>query len=305
MNLKFKVLLIEDNDSDASLIKSMLKEHENIDFHIDRIKCIQETINIINYKSYDIILYDIGLLESNKFELYKKINEENIIQSPLILLTDMEEDNLAIEALRSGAQDYLVKRQISAKSLIQSIKYAIERNKLIKEVKENSLLDELTALYNRRGFYNLAEQQLKRAIRLKNDFLVFYADIDRLKRINDLYGHLEGDKVIKDVSLILKDTFRQSDIISRVGGDEFVILALDTSEKSIEIIRKRMESNLIKYNKENNRPYNIFISLGVSVFSSENPSSIEDLIIKADKRMYQIKLTNKKEKNTYILTQKD
>ncbi|MEJ6951550.1 GGDEF domain-containing protein [Natronospora cellulosivora (SeqCode)] len=296
MNLdknELKVLLVEDNDSDAGLIKQMLNNEQLINFKVDHIKDLTETLKIIDKHRYDIILFNIGFLDSDKLEYQKELTQTYSIGTPIILLSNVEKEGFAFEALRSGAQDYLLKKQISAKSLIQAIKYAIERNKLLKTLKENSLIDELTGLYNRRGFYNLSEKQVKRALRLNSDFLIFYADIDGLKRINDKYGHHEGDRVIRDMAIILKESFRQSDIISRIGGDEFVILALDTSYDSIKVIRKRMEKILKNYNQENKKPYSIFISMGATVFSANKPSTVKELIEIADQNMYQIKMMNK------------
>ncbi|MFW6264471.1 MAG: GGDEF domain-containing protein [Bacillota bacterium] len=298
---EISVLLIDNNTADANLIKEMLNNKLGLIFKIDHKKYLQDALKLKEF-NYDIVLLDIGLADLDNMTLIDILQEDYNIQAPIIILTDFQDEEFAIKVVRAGVQDYIVKGEMSASRLAQAIKYAIERHKILKEVKKNSLLDELTGLYNRKGFFNLAEQEVKRALRLKNDFLLFYTDIDRLKRINDLYGHFEGDKVIKDIAEMLRNTFRQSDIICRIGGDEFVVLALDSSLDSIKAVRKRMENSLVKYNNENNKPYNIFVSMGVTVFSAENPLTITELINQADRKMYETKVNNKNDFKNYILS---
>ena len=111
---------------------------------------------------------------------------------------------------------------------------AIERKRMEEEIRSLSLTDELTGLYNRRGFTLLAEQEVKLAHRMNRTMLLFFCDVDNLKGINDTHGHAQGDLALKEVSAILKETFREADILARLGGDEFVVLAVDASLESAE-----------------------------------------------------------------------
>jgi diguanylate cyclase (GGDEF)-like protein/PAS domain S-box-containing protein len=111
-----------------------------------------------------------------------------------------------------------------------------------------SLADELTSLYNRRGFLTLSEQQIKIARRMKQRLLLIYADMNEMKKINDTFGHAKGDEAIKALAEILKNTFRESDIIARIGGDEFAILATTFRARSERTYMERLKANIDAYN---------------------------------------------------------
>lgn len=208
---------------------------------------------------------------------------------PFILLTGLNDETIAVKAVQEGAQDYLVKGQVSGALLIRAIKYAIERHHILTELNRKSLVDDLTGLYNRRGFFTLAGQQIKVANRLKKGFSLIFADLDGLKLINDTLGHHTGDNAIIDTANILKSTFREADIIARMGGDEFIVLAVDTAEDSIEAIRGRLGKQIEAFNKTANRPYQLSLSAGIAYYDPALPCTIDELINKADKMMYQEK----------------
>jgi len=152
-----------------------------------------------------------------------------------------------------------------------------------------SLRDDLTGLFNRRGFFTLAEQGLKTAQRMGTEMLLIFGDLDNLKGINDNFGHKEGDQALMDISQILKETFRESDIIARIGGDEFVILAMNGLETSAEKLINRFEQTLNDHPLQTKRPYTLSLSLGITCFNPQNPCSIEVLLTEADKIMYENK----------------
>lgn len=174
--------------------------------------------------------------------------------------------------------------------MVHSMEYEIRQRKVTeKDLLAMSLTDDLTGLNNRRGFLTLATQYLKMAKRQKAKTLLFYGDIDHFKHINDTYGHAEGDNVLVDIAKIFRKSFRDSDIIARIGGDEFVVLPVGFVEFNPEIINKRLEENLNQLNRNNNRNYNVSISIGVANYDPNEPCSIEELLEKADKLMYQNK----------------
>jgi diguanylate cyclase (GGDEF)-like protein/PAS domain S-box-containing protein len=150
-----------------------------------------------------------------------------------------------------------------------------------------SLEDELTSLYNRRGFLILARQQLKTVYRARRSMVLLFADLDGLKQINDTLGHREGDLALIETAAILKETFREADILTRLGGDEFGVLALETSENSAETITSRLRIILNDHNAQEGRRYSLSLSLGVAIYDPENPSTIEELLAQADAHMYE------------------
>ena len=168
-------------------------------------------------------------------------------------------------------------------------------------LKAMSLMDDLTGLYNRRGFLTLAGQELKIANRMKRGTFLLFTDLDDLKVINDTFGHLQGDQALIDTAHILKDTFRDPDILARIGGDEFVILAVEAaSEAGPELLLERLQKNLDFFNEKTSRPYQLSLSMGVVSYDPDHPVSIDNLLIQADNHMYEEKQRKKKFKSTQL-----
>jgi diguanylate cyclase (GGDEF)-like protein len=154
--------------------------------------------------------------------------------------------------------------------------------------------DELTGLYNRRGFFTLAEQQFRMAKRLKTKILLVSADVNGLKWINDNLGHHEGDKALIEAAEVLRESYRESDIIARVGGDEFVVLVAEGNDINRDVLTSRLRENLDIHQSRQSRTYELSISVGTVQFDPENPASLEELMISADQLMYQHKRQTKR-----------
>ena len=167
------------------------------------------------------------------------------------------------------------------------------REKLEEELLSLSMTDSLTGLHNRRGFISLAEQQLKLSNRNKRGMQLYFADLDGLKWINDTLGHEEGDKAIIEAATVFKETFRTSDIIARLGGDEYAALAVDITDANSEIFTARLQSLIDTRNNQENRRYRLSISVGCSYYDPENPCSLDELMAHADKLMYEHKQKKK------------
>ncbi len=170
----------------------------------------------------------------------------------------------------------------------------IERKRLEAELKDLSLTDELTGVYNRRGFFTIAEHKLKDANREKRRLLLLFADIDNLKEVNDAFGHREGDAVLVDTAKILQSTFRDCDIIARIGGDEFVVLNMGSSDNTEDAMNARLQESVDTYNTNSDRNYRISISAGMVEYNVESPHSLNDLLSRADKFMYEQKKHKRK-----------
>jgi diguanylate cyclase (GGDEF)-like protein/PAS domain S-box-containing protein len=164
-----------------------------------------------------------------------------------------------------------------------------EQVRLREELRSLSLEDPLTGLRNRRGFYHLANQQLRLARRNRADILLLYADVDSMKWINDSLGHAEGDRALIEAAGALRHTFRESDIIARLGGDEFAVLVLEAGPASIDHIRDRVEQTLADINAQPDRPYELSLSMGFSAHDPSISSTLDDMIREADAGMYEDK----------------
>jgi two-component system, cell cycle response regulator len=281
-----KILIIDDEPVIRELLKVNLEKNG-----YEAITALDGTEGIkkVDAEKPQLILLDLNLPETKGLETVKKFIQLVHSRTPIIVLTAMNDDKLGMQAIQLGAEDYLVKGQYDTKLLLRTIKYSIERNLLKQELVQMSLLDDLTGLYNRRGFKTLIEQQVKEARRSKKPLVLFLIDIDQMKQINDQFGHLMGDTAIKDTANLIKRSFRESDIVSRWGGDEFIVLGVDTLTDSISIIKKRLQNNLQTYNANNKQPFKLSLSIGDVIKQCDSPNSLEELIEEADQKMYQHK----------------
>ncbi len=199
--------------------------------------------------------------------------------------------------------NYYLSKKVALNSIEHMQDYEKEVNKLLiamekemdtqklkqEQLEAMSLKDELTGLHNRHGFMPLAKQYIKTLKRDKSIAYIYYADIDNMKRINDTYGHHEGDSVIKTVSDILQDLYSGSDLIARIGNDEFVILTVGSTESGVELINSRLQKKFDEANSAAGKEYTISISYGVAKYNPEGPCSIEDLLTRSEKSMHEQK----------------
>jgi diguanylate cyclase (GGDEF)-like protein len=169
-----------------------------------------------------------------------------------------------------------------------AVSCAVRQTLLERELRSLALTDELTGLYNRRGFWASATQQLKLAHRNTQEALIFFCDLDNLKQINDSYGHGEGDRALVRAANALAQTFRNSDVLARLGGDEFAVLASEASGQYQEIILDRLRKNLEKSRASESR-YELSLSVGVGRFDPRSSVSLGELVAQADRAMYEQK----------------
>jgi diguanylate cyclase (GGDEF)-like protein len=172
--------------------------------------------------------------------------------------------------------------------LMRAVRCAAKQYMLQAELGSLALTDELTGLYNRRGFMALAERQLKLGRRSGRGMLLFVMDVDRLKHINDSFGHFEGDCVLKRTASALEETFRDSDVVARLGGDEFAVLAIEAAGHSEASIRTRFFERLKSVSADQSR-CEISVSLGLARFDPCSHASVGELMMRADKAMYEQK----------------
>ena len=171
------------------------------------------------------------------------------------------------------------------------------RKVLENKLRDMSITDQLTGLYNRRGFFEFARHQYHTAARNKNHMTLFYLDIDDMKTINDKFGHKMGDNALIEVAGILKTTFRKSDILARLGGDEFAVLMIQTADHMSENIARRIENTIYIYNRIGKRPYILSVSIGETTCDPEKAVDFEALIQMANNSMYEKKKKKKADRD--------
>ena len=214
---------------------------------------------------------------------------------PIMVMTGHADEHSAESAIAAGAREF-IKKPFSIDEFILRFGKMMRDHKGEEALLALSLTDELTGLYNRRRFFVLTEQYLKVAIRAKKRSLLLYIDMDDLKWINDHCGHNQGDQALIDLGSILKKTFRESDIIARIGGDEFVVL-LESTDENDEMLITRLHESIRDYNAKVSQDYKLSISVGAAQFDPEYPISIDELLSKADALMYAQKRKKRKEES--------
>ncbi len=181
---------------------------------------------------------------------------------------------------------------ISTRGIFRDI---TKRKRLEEELRALSLTDDLTGLRNRRGFLTLSEQQLKVARRLMKMMVLFFIDIDGMKKINDTLGHPAGDRALTETAEVLRGSLRESDIIARIGGDEFAVFSLEGASPDVEGILSRISESINSLNSTEGRPFALSLSIGVARYSHDTSLSVEEMIAEADRAMYEQKRSKQKQ----------
>ncbi len=181
--------------------------------------------------------------------------------------------------------------QILADKLYQKVSELEQANERLRQF---SLTDGLTGLNNRRGFMILATGLLKFARRAGYSLSLLYIDLDSLKFINDTFGHVAGDTAIIHFAHLLLETFRESDIIGRMGGDEFVVMIMDASENDLASMQTRLQSIVTLHNQQVESGYALAYSLGIIRVEAQSSNTMEEILSEADAAMYQHKLSRRR-----------
>lgn len=285
-----RALLVEDNPGDARLLRALLGEVESSRIeleHVDRLSVALDRLDASEAEAPEVVLLDLSLPDAQGLDALRQLVARHP-DLPLVVLTGNDDRTIALRAVQEGAQDYLVKGRIDGELLHRALHYAIERQRLVTQIRNMSLTDELTGLYNRRGFFAVAEQQARIAERKEEDLVVLFADMDGMKEINDQLGHEAGDQALRETAELLLRTFRKSDVVARMGGDEFVVLALDCAPGGIEAMLRRMEWNRGQLNGGPDRAFLLEVSVGTVCWDPAE-LSIDEVLSRADTAMYEAK----------------
>lgn len=225
---------------------------------------------------------------------YWSVNHEPTVETVKVLQALADTTAVAMENVRVYAEleqrvsDRTLALQMANEKLANEIK---ERQTIEEEVRRLSITDELTGLYNRRGFFLLAQQQLKLAQRLGTPYHIFFIDLDGLKLINDTQGHEMGDVAIRSAATILQQYCRSSDTFARLGGDEFAAV-IQGSADQMHILLERIQTKVAQFNQTTDYPFILAMSIGIYPYEHYQPRPLEELLRRADDAMY----SNKKRK---------
>lgn len=291
--ISLRALLVEDAPEGRCGLRDSLSVLGKAGVGVETADTLNRALEHLSQGGIDVLLLDLDLPDQDDLGTFERAHAF-APDVPIIVLTRVEDENMALSMVKAGAQDYLVKGEVTPELLLRSIRYAVERHRLNSALRSLSLIDELTGLYNRRGFTELAQQHLKLARRTARAILLVYVDLDDLKSINDILGHQVGDEALIRVADLLRESFRQSDIIARIGGDEFAVMALEASEENEDQLLKRLKARAREVNQEEDAPYQFSISVGAARFTGDRALRLEDLLAQVDEAMYQEKWAKKR-----------
>jgi diguanylate cyclase (GGDEF)-like protein len=289
-----KVLLVESDREFLDVLRGRLDEvRSGTGIELEWAGSVSEALARLNQGGIDLTLLDLDLPDSRGMVTFER-TYAFAPDVPIILLTAEDNEALAVSTVQGGAQDYLVRSELGGGLLARSVRHAIERHRLLSALRSLSLIDDLTGLYNRRGFADLGDWYLKLARRTGRGVTMVFLDLDRFKTINDSLGHHVGDRALLKVADILRATFRRSDIIGRLGGDEFAVLALEASGESSELLLERLRERFREFNQASREAYQLSVSIGMSRHDGDMRLRLEDLLSEADNAMYEEKRTKRR-----------
>lgn len=284
-----KVILVDDEKAGIYNLEQGLKEFEQIDI-IGTYTNASGVLEVLDKECVDAVFLDINMKPVNGLELAQKIKE---IKKQISIVFVTAYDEYAVEAFEIDAVDYLLK-PVQLSRLEKTVKKLIANNyvnKSILELEKEANIDFLTGLFNRRYIMNRIENRIKGSIDTPL-FSIIMGDVDYFKQINDRYGHICGDYVLKEMSLLIKHRLRKSDVLSRWGGEEFLVLLPETdiqgAQKIAEDIRIEISNNIVEHNTCN---AHVTITFGVAQFLPNETFS--DLLDRADKALYKGKKQGK------------
>lgn len=262
-----------------------------------------------------LAILDLAMPEMDGITVCRQIRQhQNATPVYIILLTAKSSKQDIVVGLEAGADDYVTKPfdrdELHARvevgiriiELQHNLAQRVAELEQAQETLRNlSLTDDLTGLYNRRGFFTLADQHLKSARRAKREASLIYTDMDGLKMINDAHGHDEGSTALKEIADVLRRTFRSSDIIARIGGDEFVVLETYAGPTDSQSSIARLQENLRRHNAESVHDYELSLSIGVVCAGLDDCSTIEALLSRGDELMYEEKRSKWRQRDAPLI----
>jgi two-component system, cell cycle response regulator len=289
-----RVLFIGEDPNDGLAIRQALAECGRDEYRLEHAESLTRGLDRVRTEPPDVVFLALGPEGDGLAPLLQVRRKDPNV--PVVVLVRPGDEELAHLAVKEGAQDWLVKARIDADMVERSMRYAMERSHLAGElasVREQlnnlTLRDELTGLYNRRGFSVLAEQQMRLARRWDTGLLLLVLDIDGLDAINDRSGRAAGDRALVEASQVLRESFRDSDIKARVGGDEFAVLLNGAAEGTCEVIDSRLTQNLDRLNARGDRAAELSLSGGVARWVPTSGQGVAEVLDTAEHLMHEQK----------------
>jgi diguanylate cyclase (GGDEF)-like protein len=280
------VLVVSGSGSDFALLADALREASGGPLKLTHAQNVDQVAELAARKTFDVILFDCPAGGTDcPTELFRL--RQSAPRTPIVALGKLTDEDHALGAVRAGAQDFLERNKISGVAMMRALRFSIERHRALRALEALTCLDELTGLYNRRGLLTAGAQTLQLARRRSTGLWVLFADVDGLKAINDGHGHAAGDEALVEAGMVLRASFRGSDVIARIGGDEFAVLAVDAAPESRDLLLHRIARNLERRTEENPRPFAIRLTVGCARYEPGEEADLPALLGRADKALYE------------------
>ena len=282
-----RILLVEDDPAYAELTRAMLRTNGGSSVTLDHTASVHSAVAKLADSTYDIVLLDLGLPDAQELEALNSLVGA-APDLPLVILTGTENEVLALQAVKGGAQDYLIKGQATPELLIRAIRYAIERKQSELHIRHLAYYDPLTQLPNRRLLIEHLGHALKRAARTDTIVGVFFIDVDNFKQINDAFGHATGDHVLTELAARLSKALRSSDTLGRLSGDEFVAIVEAGEARELALVANALQRAVkTPFTTTHGEVFGT-LSIGVSSFPADG-DEVGELLRNADHAMYRAK----------------
>jgi len=291
------VLIVEDNPGDAELIMNYLSDTAAGD--ITCVNNLGDAIGLLHERRFDVIITDLTLPDARGLDAVMRL-QANAPSAALVVCSGISDDALAVQVVQLGAQEFLIKNDINARSLPRLIQFAKERKLAESRLVSLAHFDQLTGLANRSTFEYQAELALIRAQRLKGRFALLYIDLDKFKQVNDRLGHDAGDSLLQELAKRMSSAVREYDTVARLGGDEFGIVLPDVSnEDDIKTVATRLNQSLAAPFTLGLNRIESAASIGVAVYPDAG-DNLSELLKQADGAMYACKRSGR---NGFVFAQ--
>jgi two-component system, cell cycle response regulator len=295
-----RVLLIEDNDHDAEIVRRMLTKYAAVTYKLERVRSTQEGLEKLDSGNFDLLLLDYSLPGEDGISFLRRLNGTAQLP-PVIMLTGWGDGRVAAEAMHSGAYDYFPKSSINSQVLAHAIhqaldkhRWSVEERRLREELERLVITDELTAVYNRRYMARALDRECNRARRYRRELACLMIDLDDFKRYNDSHGHLVGDIALKQVAATISQCVRETDIVVRFGGEEFVVIMPeahpDACMAAAERIRNAIAGQALAVGKD---AVAMTVSIGVCTSRDEHETEPDTMLACADRALRRAKQDGK------------
>ncbi len=282
------LLMIDDDDIDRMSTTRALERSGHV-VNITEAKTVEEGLNYQQTEKFDIILLDYQLPSMSGLELLKLFTNSHQQDVAIVMLSNQEDEKIAIECIESGAQDFILKSEVTTSRLIRALLHAKERKRIGEQLRGLAERDTLTGLANRYIFETQLEEAIARAVRYGEGLALLMLDLDKFKEVNDTLGHAVGDKLLIEVAKRLKGPVRGGDLICRLGGDEFAILVHHLDDTSqLRIVSQRILEALSKPIVIDGIEMNVSTSIGIASFPDCATDKVQ-LMKCADIAMYRAK----------------